>query len=101
VARSPAGNMFTTALIGRTQVTLPEASTLANTGNSQNLGMPVFTDATRTTICFLANLVPPILNRLAGPMLNLGNNAPRAPRTEPQAATTVEHNQLIVPQQDN
>jgi hypothetical protein len=63
--------------------------------------MPVFIDATRTTIPLLANLVPPILERPAGPMLNLGNNAPRAPRTEPQATTAVKYNQLIAPQQDN
>jgi hypothetical protein len=61
----------------------------------------MFTDAIRTTIPFLANLVPPILERPAGTMLNLGNNAPRCHRTEPQPTTAVEYNQLIVPQQDN
>jgi hypothetical protein len=61
VARSPGGNMFTTALTGRTKVTLPEASTLATTSNNQSLGMPIFTNAIRTTIPFLANMVLPIL----------------------------------------
>jgi hypothetical protein len=101
VAGSPAGNILTTALPGRTPVTLPDTSTPATAGNTQSFGMPVFTDATRTTIPLLVNLVPPLLERPAGPMLNLGNHAPRAPTTEPQTTTAVEYNQLIVPQQDN